>query len=95
MITAHAEGQDLRITVRGVTDYCSTNAKTDIIRRGNTIRIVRDRPTAVSRCVATQDKTFLIHDVAPGTYTVSYEQIPLVAPARALRLASTTAVMEQ
>ena len=95
MITVRAEGHDLHVVVRGVTDYCSTNAHTDILRSGNTIRIVRDRPTAVSRCLATQDKTFVVHDVAPGWYSISYEQIPLVAPARALRLASTTAVMEQ
>jgi hypothetical protein len=94
-ITATAEGHDLHVVVRGVTEYCATNAHTEILRQGSTIRIVRDRPTHVSRCIANQDLTFVIRDVAAGTYTVSYEQIPLVAPARALRLASTTAVMGQ
>jgi type II secretory pathway component GspD/PulD (secretin) len=95
MITVTAEGHDLRVVVRGVTEYCATNAHTDILRQGGTIRIVRERPTAVSRCITTQDKTFVIKDVPAGRYTISYEQIPLVAPARALRLASTTAVMDE
>ena len=86
-ITTTRQGTDLTITVHGVTDYCSTNAKTDVVRRGDAIRIVRDRPTVVSRCVTERDLTFVVHDVAAGSYTISYEQIPLVAPARFLTLA--------
>jgi hypothetical protein len=90
VITATAQGRDLTVVVHGVTDYCSTNARTDIVRHGDAIRIVRDRPTVVSRCLTTRDLTFVIHDVAAGTYTVTYEQIPLLAPARYLKLASKT-----
>jgi len=90
VITTSGEGCDLTVVVHGVTDYCSTNAKTDIVRRGASIRIVRDRPSVVSRCMATKDLTFVIHDLAPGTYTISYEQIPLLAPARFMKLASAT-----
>ena len=88
------EGHDLTVVVHGVTDYCSTNAGTEVIRRGDSIRIIRDRPSRVSRCMGSRDVTFVIHDVPAGTYRVTYEQIPLVAPARALTLASTTAVVE-
>ncbi len=93
IITATVEGHDLRVVVHGVTDYCSTNADTEVVRRGDTIRIVRDRPTRVSRCMDRRDITIVVKDVPAGTYRVTYEQIPLVAPARALTLASTTAVM--
>ena len=89
-ITTSGDGHDLTVVVHGITDYCSTNAKTDIVRRGDSIRIVRDRPTSVSRCMTTRDLTFVLHDVTPGTYTISYEQIPLLAPARFLKLASAT-----
>ena len=42
-----------------------------------------------------RDVTFVVKDVPAGTYRVTYEQIPLVAPApaRALTLASTTATV--
>ena len=92
-ITFSKSGNDLTIVVHGVTDYCSTNASLEVIRRGDSIRIVRDRPTRVSRCMSSQDVTVVVKDVAAGTYRVTYEQIPYVAPARALTLASTTAVI--
>lgn len=90
VITTSGEGRELTVVVHGVTDYCSTNAHTEVVRNGATIRIVRDRPTVVSRCMTHRDLTFVIRDVAAGTYTISYEQIPLVAPARFLKLASAT-----
>jgi hypothetical protein len=89
VITVTPAGHDLTVVVHGVTDYCSTNAKTDIVRRGDVIRIVRARPSVVSRCMTRRDVTFVIHDVAAGTYTISYEQIPFIAPARAMTIAST------
>lgn len=87
------EGTDLRVTIKGVTDYCSTDADTMVLRGDGTIRIVRERPGHVSRCFATRDVSFLVKDVAPGTYRVTYERIPAVAPARALTVASGTAVV--
>lgn len=90
VITTREEGHQLTVVVHDVTDYCRSNAHTDVIRRGNEIRIVRDRPTVVSRCLTQHDLTFVIPDVPAGTYTISYEQVPLVAPARFLKLASTT-----
>jgi type II secretory pathway component HofQ len=89
-ITVTPEGHDLTVVVHNVTDYCTTNAHTDVVRRGSTIRIVRDRPTRVSRCMDQRDVTFVVHDVPAGTYTVTYEQIPLIAPARTMTIASTT-----
>jgi hypothetical protein len=88
VITTTAEGRELTIVVHGVTDYCSTNARTDVLRRGDTIRIVRDRPTVVSRCLTQRDLTFVVRDVPAGTYNISYEQTPLLAPARFLKVAS-------
>jgi type II secretory pathway component HofQ len=94
-ITVTAEGHDLKVVVHNVTDYCTTNAHTDVVRRGSTIRIVRDRPTRVSRCMDQRDVTFVVRDVPAGTYTVTYEQIPLIAPARTMTIASTmTTVIE-
>jgi hypothetical protein len=90
VITVTPTGHDLTVVVHDVTDYCSTNAQTDVVRRGDTIRIVRDRPTRVSRCMDRHDVTFVIRDVPAGRYTVTYEQIPLIAPARAMTIASTT-----
>ena len=90
VITTTQQGTDLTVVVHAVTDYCSTNASTDVVRRGDSIRIVRDRPTVVSRCMSQRDLTFVVHDVKPGTYGLSYEQVPYVAPARYLILASTT-----
>jgi hypothetical protein len=95
VITATAEGHDLRVVVHGVTDYCSTNARTEVIRRGDTIRIIRERPSRVSRCMDRRDVTVVVNNVPAGTYRVSYEQIPLVAPARALTLGTTTAVVTE
>ena len=89
-ITVTPEGHDLKVVVHNVTDYCATNAHTDVVRRGSTIRIVRDRPTRVSRCMDRRDVSFVVHDVPAGTYTVTYEQIPLIAPARTMTIASTT-----
>ena len=90
VITTSGQGRELTIVVHGVTDYCLTNAKTDIVRHGELIRIVRDRPTVVSRCMTQRDLTFVIRDVPAGAYTISYEQIPLIAPARSMKVASTT-----
>jgi len=90
VITTHEEAHELTVVVHGITDYCASNAHTDIVRRGDVIRIVRDRPTVVSRCLSERDLTFVIRDLPAGTYTISYEQIPLVAPARFLKLASAT-----
>ena len=89
-ITTSGGGDALTVVVHGITDYCSTNARTAVIVRETTIRIVRDRPTSASRCLTERDLTFLIRDVPPGTYTISYEQIPLIAPARFIKVASTT-----
>ena len=94
-MTTTLEGRDLKVVVHGVTDYCSTNATTDVQRRGDTIRIIRERPSRVSRCMSSQDVTVVVHDVPAGTYRVTYEQIPLGAPARALTLASTTVVVTE
>jgi hypothetical protein len=93
VITVTPEGHDLKVVVHGVTDYCTTNAHTEVVRRGDTIRIVRDRPTRVSRCMDRRDVTFVVHDVPAGTYKISYEQIPLIAPARAMTIATATATI--
>ncbi len=93
VITVTPAGHDLTVVVHDVTDYCSTNAQTEVVRRGDTIRIVRERPTRVSRCMDRHDVTFVIRDVPAGRYTVSYQQIPLLAPARAMTIASTTATV--
>lgn len=94
-ITTTRQGQELTVVVHGITDYCSTNAHTDVVRHGDTIRIVRDRPTVVSRCLTVRDLTFVIRDLPAGTYTISYEQTPLLAPARFLKLASTTVIVSE
>src|SRR5256885_2795784 len=87
VIETSMEGRDLRVIVHGVTEYCSTNASTDVLRGRETIRIVRGRPSRTSRCFSHDDMTFVVKDVESGTYTVTYEQIPAVAPARPVRLA--------
>lgn len=94
-ITTTMKGHDLEVVVHGVTDYCATDARTEVHRSGEAIRIVRARPHRVSRCFSKQDMTFVIADVTPGTYMVTYEQIPLVAPARPLRLAWTTTTVSE
>jgi hypothetical protein len=90
-ITATAEGHDLRVVVHDVTEYCSAGAEAEIVRSADTIRIVHERPAHASRCIATQDLTFVVKDVGPGRYTITYERIPAVAPVRAITVASTTA----
>jgi len=94
-MTVTSEGHDLKVVVHSVTDYCTTNAHTEIVRRGDTIRIVRDRPTRVSRCFDRRDVTFVVHDVPAGTYKVTYEQTPLIAPARTMTIASTTTTVSE
>jgi hypothetical protein len=93
-ITLARKGNDLEIVVHNVTDYCRTDADTRIVRTSDSIRILRDRPSKVSRCLDTRDITFLAPDVAAGRYTVSYERLPLIAPIRWIQVASTTAVIE-
>lgn len=90
-ITTTMEGRDLHVVVHGVTDYCSTDADTRILRTSDSIRIVRDRPYRVSRCISTNDVSFVVKDVGVGRYMVTYERMPLLAPARPIRVASTTA----
>ena len=94
-MTTTLAGHDLTVVVHGITDYCTSNATTEVRRSGDSIRIIRDRPSRVSRCMSSQDVTVVVHDVTAGTYRITYEQIPLVAPARALTLASTTAVVSE
>lgn len=93
-ITFSQKGDDLEIVVHNVSDYCATNADTRIVRTGDSIRIRRERPTRVSRCLDTRDLTFIVHDVAVGRYTITYERVPLVAPIRWMEVASSTAVIE-
>lgn len=94
VLVATAEGSDLHVTVKGVTDYCSTDARFDVIRKGSAIRIIRERPSRVSSCFATRDVSFVVKGVTAGTYTVTYERVPLVAPARTLTVATATAVVQ-
>ncbi len=89
-ITTSLEGHDLRIVVHDVTDYCATEGEMQILRSSEAIRILHDRPSRGARCIATRDLSFVVKDVEPGRYTISYERIPLVAPARPLMVASTT-----
>lgn len=89
--TSMTDGHDLRIVVHDVTDYCSTDAETQILRTNDSIRILHERPQHASRCIEQQELTFVVHDVNPGRYTITYERMPLVAPARPLMVASTTA----
>jgi hypothetical protein len=88
-ITTTREGRDLRIVVHDVTEYCSTDAETQITRTRDAIRILHERPQRASRCIETQELTFIVKDVEPGRYTITYERMPLVAPARPLKVAST------
>jgi hypothetical protein len=91
-ITTSMQGKDLVVVVHHVTDYCRTDADTEITRTSDTIRILRDKPTKLSsRCFDTQDLTFVVKDVAPGRYAISYERMPLVAPARPRQVATGTA----
>jgi hypothetical protein len=91
IITTTTEGRDLRIVVHDVTEYCSTDADTRILRTSDSIRIVHDRPYHASKCISTRDLTFVVKDVDPGRYMITYERMPLVAPARPLTVASATA----
>jgi hypothetical protein len=93
-ITLAKKGNDLEVVVHNVTDYCVTNADTRIVRAGDAIRILRDRPSRVSRCLGTRDLTFVVPDVGAGRYTVTYERLPLIAPIRWMQVASTTAIVE-
>lgn len=92
-ITTRVEGTDLHVTVHAVTDYCETDADTQILRTSDTIRILRERPHDVSRCIQTRDLNFVVKDVTPGRYAVTYERMPLLAPRRPIRVAWTTAVV--
>ena len=92
-ITLAQRGNDLQIIVHNVTDYCA-NADTRIVRTSDSIRILRDRPGRASRCLESRDLTFLVSDVGPGRYTISYERLPLIAPLRWLQVASTTVLVE-
>ncbi|MBX3209202.1 MAG: hypothetical protein KF764_29485 [Labilithrix sp.] len=87
-ITATIDGRDLRVVVHGVTDYCSSDADTRIFRTSDAIRILHDRPSRASKCISTQDLTFVVKDVGPGRYFITYERMPLVAPARPRSVAS-------
>lgn len=92
-LVAAAEGTHLSITIEAATDYCASDAVERVVRAPGSIRIIRDRPSRVSRCIATRDHTVMVGDVEPGTYVVTYERVPLVAPARALVVARTTVVV--
>jgi hypothetical protein len=92
-ITVATRGHDLHVTVHAVTDYCVTHAETSVLRTAGVIRIVRERPWRVSRCFATRDVELDVPEVGPGTWLVTYEQVPLVAPARPIRVAHATAIV--
>ncbi|HEY8072654.1 MAG TPA: hypothetical protein VIF62_01050 [Labilithrix sp.] len=93
-ITTVPNGRDLHVTVHAVTDYCVTHADTEVIRNEGAIRIVRGRPWNPSRCFTTRDLEIDVPNVGPGSWLVSYEQIPAVAPARPIRIAETTAFID-
>lgn len=92
-ITTRMEGRDLHVIVHDVTDYCSTNADTHVLRTSDSIHIVRDRPSRVSECFTTKDLEFVVPDVAPGRYRITYERMPLVAPAKPRQVAWTIALV--
>lgn len=93
-ITTALQGKDLIVTVHNVTDYCRTDADTEILRTSDSIRILRARPSKVaSSCFDTQDLSFVVKDVSPGRYVISYERMPLVAPARPRQVATATTVI--
>jgi len=94
-ITVAKRGADLEIVVHNVTDYCAS-ADTRIVRTGDSIRILRERPSSsrASRCLETRDLTFVASNVGAGRYTVSYERLPLIAPVRWMEVASTTVIVE-
>lgn len=92
-ITLTKRGSDLEIVVHNVTDYCA-NAETRIVRTGDTIRILRERPSKAGRCLETHDLTFIAPNVEAGRYTISYERLPLIAPLRWIQVASTTTIIE-
>ena len=92
-ITVTKKGNDLQIVVHNVTDFCAT-ADTRIVRNGDSIRILRERPSKSSRCLETSDLTFIAPNVEAGRYTISYERLPLIAPLRGIQVATTTALVE-
>lgn len=92
-ISVTKKGADLEIVVHNVTDYCAS-AETRVVRSGDSIRILRERPSKSSRCLETRDLTFIAPNVEAGRYTVSYERLPLIAPLRWIQVASTTALVE-
>jgi hypothetical protein len=92
-ITLTKKGNDLEIVVHNVTDYCA-HADTRIVRTGDSIRILRERPSKSSRCLETSDLTFIAPNVEAGRYTITYERLPLIAPLRWIQVASMTAIVE-
>ena len=92
-ITLTKKGNDLEIVVHNVTDYCA-NAETRIVRNGDSIRILRERPSKATRCLSTRDLTFVAPNVGAGRYTISYERLPLIAPLRWIQVTSTTALID-
>lgn len=92
-ITTMMEGTNLHIVVHNVTDYCSADGDTEIFRTPDTIRIVRSRASRGSGCFNTRDLEFVVKAVKPGRYMITYERMPLVAPARPRQVASATAII--
>jgi hypothetical protein len=92
-ITTTMQGKDLHIVVHNVTDYCGADGQTEILRTADAIRILRDRPSRGSGCFETRDLEFTVTDLKPGSYMITYERMPLLAPARPRRVASAMAVV--
>jgi hypothetical protein len=94
-LTSKASGNDLKVTVTDLVDYCASNAKFHVTRDRATIHVVREKPTTVSRCACVRASTsFTVHGVAPGSYKVVYEEIPYASDAAtATTIASGTATM--
>lgn len=87
-LTAQASGADVKVTVNDVTDYCATNATYDVRREGDTIHIVRGKPSTVSRCVCTHDVAFVVHGAGPGSSKIVFEQVAYGSDAGAALVAS-------
>lgn len=52
----------------------------------DSIRILRDLPTKVSRCLDTRDLTFVVPNAGAGRYAITYERL------RALDASTTTVI---
>jgi len=62
------------VTIKDWSSYCESDSTFSVKQEGNVVHIVASKPTTVSRCVCTHERTFVIHGLGAGHYDLVVDE---------------------